>query len=123
MTSGVRLVELSLLVHQIANRTGDELCPLTDGRDRAESGEVEEQKLSAVARQQGCGSGGDWVIDHQWGFGTSNLTSHGRTEPKTKILQLARESIIFDGSATAFTRLPGGEVLLCKEQTNILGRT
>jgi hypothetical protein len=42
------LVELAILVHEIANRTGDKLCPLTDG-GRAESGEVEEEELAAVA--------------------------------------------------------------------------
>jgi hypothetical protein len=90
----------------VADRTGDKVCSLTDG-GRAESGEVEEQKLSAVARQQGHGDGGDWVIDHQWGVGTSDLMGNGRTEPETKILELVREAIIFDGSATTFTRLPG----------------
>jgi hypothetical protein len=79
------LVKLALLVHQISNRTGDELCPLTDG-GRAESGEVKEQELATVAQQQMIGDGGKRVVDRQWRVATSHLAGHGRTEPKTQIL-------------------------------------
>ena len=79
----VWLVEMALLIHKIANRTGNTLCPLTDG-GRAESGEVEEEELAAVARQRRRGDGGDRVRDHQGRVGTSHLLAgQGRTEPET----------------------------------------
>jgi hypothetical protein len=101
-------VKLALLVHQISNRTGDELlCTLTDG-GKAESGEVKEKELATVARQQKIGDGGERVVDHQWRVGTSHLAGHGRTEPKTQILQLGGEAIILDGRTTSHVHTPLG---------------
>ena len=113
-------MKLALLVHQIANSTGNELGSLPDG-GRAESGEVEEQELATVARQQMIGNGGRRVGNNQGRDGTRHLAGHGCPEPETQIFQVGIETVKFDGGTATFTRFSGREVLL-QEKADVFGR-